>query len=108
MTDLDAIDAAIRIFDPSVDTGAFANRQYPPLHAVFRGEMMRIVLEALRTGEKPVTSRRIAATVMDGPGLNKDDPKIAAMIRKRTIACMNKLKARGPARDVRIEGEFKG
>ena len=75
VTDLDAIDAAIRIFDPTADTGAIPSRQYPPLHAAFRGEMMRFVLGALRVATAPVTSREIADAVMDGRGPNKADPK---------------------------------
>ena len=41
VTDLDAIDAAIRIFDPEADIGAIKAKAYPPRHAAFRGEMMR-------------------------------------------------------------------
>lgn len=108
VTDLDAIDAAIRIFDPNADVGAIPARQYPPLHAAFRGEMMRFVLGALRVATAPVTSREIADTVMDGRGLNKEDPKVAQMIRKRVIACMWKLKQRGDVREVPMDGELKG
>jgi hypothetical protein len=34
---LDAIDAAIRIFDPQADVGSIRPKQYPPRHAAFRG-----------------------------------------------------------------------
>src|SRR5579872_4834857 len=70
VTNLDAIDAAIRIFDPSADVAAIAPKQYPPRHAAFRGEMMRFVMGALRIAEKPVTTRDIALQVMKGRGLN--------------------------------------
>jgi hypothetical protein len=44
VTDLDSIDAAIRLFDPQADIQAIKPRQYPPRHAAFRGEMMRHVM----------------------------------------------------------------
>ena len=72
---LDAVDSAIRIFDPMADVGEIGNRQYPPLHAAFRGEMMRFVLGALRVTDGQLTSREIADHVMVGRGLDKDDPR---------------------------------
>ncbi|MHC2000896.1 hypothetical protein ACYQR9_10665 [Methylobacterium sp. CM6241] len=108
VTSLDAIDSAIRIFDPTADVGEIRNRQYPPLHAAFRGEMMRFVLGALRVADGPLTSREIADHVMVGRGLDKDDPKVAQMIRKRVGACLWKSKQAGNVREVRIEGDLKG
>ncbi|NEU12821.1 hypothetical protein G3T14_11830 [Methylobacterium sp. BTF04] len=108
VTDLDAIDAAIRIFDSDADTGAIPNRQYPPRHAAFRGEMMRHVMGALRLAEGPVTSRDIARTVMTARGLNPDDPTMLQMIRKRVGACLWKLKQGEHAREAPLEGELKG
>ena len=106
---LDAIDAAIRIFDPTADVGAIAPKQYPPRHAAFRGEMMRFVMGALRLAEKPVTSRDIALQVMKGRGLNPDDAELLVTIRKRVGACiMWKLKQGGVVREVAIAGELKG
>jgi hypothetical protein len=60
VADLDAIDAAIRIFDPEADIGAIKAKAYPPRHAAFRGEMMRHVMGCLRMASEPVTSRDIA------------------------------------------------
>lgn len=108
VTDLDAIDAAIRIFDPNADTGAIPNRQYPPRHAAFRGEMMRHVMGALRLAEGPVTSRDIARTVMVARGLDPEDPTMLQMIRKRVGACLWKMKQSGNAAEVPIRGEMKG
>lgn len=105
---LDAIDAAIRIFDPTADVAAIAPKQYPPRHAAFRGEMMRFVMGALRVAEKPVTTRDIALQVMKGRGLNPDDAELSVTIRKRVGACMYQLKTKGIAREVPIAGELKG
>ena len=69
VTDLDAIDAAIRIFDPEADIGAIKAKAYPPRHAAFRGEMMRHVMGCLRMASRPLTSRDIATVVMKAPTL---------------------------------------
>ena len=46
VTELDAIDQAIRIFDPNADIGKIKTHHYPQRHAAFRGEMMRFVLDS--------------------------------------------------------------
>jgi hypothetical protein len=108
VTDLDAIDAAIRIFDPEADIGAIKAKAYPPRHAALRGEMMRHVMGCLRTASEPVTSRDIATVVMKARGLNPDDAELTMTIRKRVGACVWKLKQAGYAREVPIAGELKG
>jgi hypothetical protein len=52
VTELDTIDAAIRLFDPNADLGSIKQRLYPPRHQAFRGEMMRHVMGALRIADK--------------------------------------------------------
>ena len=108
VTELDTIDAAIRLFDPTADLGSIKQRLYPPRHQAFRGEMMRHVMGALRLAQGPVTSRDIAITVMKGRGLNPEDKEVANTIRKRVGACMWKLKTQGVAREVAIIGDLKG
>jgi hypothetical protein len=105
---LDAIDAAIRIFDPTADIGAIAPQSYPPRHQAFRGEMSRFVLGTLRTAIGPITTRDVAIQVMKGRGLNPDDADLLLTIRKRVGACMWKYKQQGMVREVPIEGELKG
>src|ERR1700735_251070 len=108
ITDLDAIDVAIRIFDPEADICEIKAKAYPPRHAAFRGEMMRHVMGYLRTASEPVTSRDIATVVMKARGLNSDDAELTMTIRKRVGACVWKLKQAGYAREVPIAGELKG
>src|ERR1700733_4317815 len=108
VTELDTIDAAIRLFDPNADLGSIKQRLYPPRHQAFRGEMMRHVMGALRIATEPVTSRDIALAVMKGRSLNPDDLELFATIRKRVGACLWKLKQNGLAREVPMVGDLKG
>jgi hypothetical protein len=106
--DLDAIDAAIRLFDPEADITAIRSRQYPPRHAAFRGEMMRHVMGCLRLAEgKPVTTRDIATVVMKARGLNPEDAELLVTIRKRVGACMWKLKQAGAVKEKAGVGDLK-
>ena len=107
VVELDTIDAAIRLFDPTADLDSIKRRLYPPRHEAFRGEMMRHVMGALRLAEQPLSRQDIAAVVMKGRGLNPDDLQVSTIIRERVGACLWKLKARGLARDVKIAGQLK-
>ena len=104
VADPDHIDATIRIFDPDADIGPA--KRYQAAHGAFRGEMARHVMEALRTARKPTTSLEIARGVMEGRGL-QPDAKTTVLIRKRIVACLGKLKAKG-MREVPLPGEYKG
>jgi hypothetical protein len=108
VTELDTIDAAIRLFDPKADLGSIKQRLYPPRHQAFRGEMMRHVMGALRIATEPVTSLDITLAVMKGRGLNPDDLEFVRTIRKRVAACMWRLKKNGAVREVPGAGDLKG
>ena len=108
VTELDAIDSAIRIFDPEADISAIRPTCYPPRHAAFRGEMMRFVMGALRLADgKPITTREIALDVMKGRGLSVEDAEMVQTIRKRVGACVYKLARDGHVRKVPSDGELK-
>ncbi len=107
VTDLDSIDAAIRLFDPDADIVAIKPRQYPPRHAAFRGEMMRHVMGCLRLAKKPITTREIAMVVMKARGLNPEDAELLVTIRKRVGACIWKLKQAGTVKEVAGVGDLK-
>lgn len=106
VADLDYIDGAIRVIDPSHEITHRAKR-VPPRMGSFKGEMSRFVLGHLRQATEPATSLEIAYAVMDGRGLNKDDQRAVITIRKRVGACLYKLKRKGLVREIPTEGEYK-
>ena len=106
--DLDAIDSAIRIFDPNADIASIKTHHYPRKHAAFRGEMMRFVMDALRTAKgRPITTKEIALNVAKGRGLREDDHDLLNTLRKRVGACIFKLKRDGALREVEGTGDLK-
>ena len=108
IAELDHIDAAIRIFNPSVDIGSIRAKPVPPRHAAFKGEVTRVVLDALRDAEKPLTSRDIATLLMKGRGLDPDDRDLSVIMVKRVCACLRVQRKRGLIRTSPVAGSLQG
>jgi hypothetical protein len=93
--DLDNLDAAIRIFSPDIDLEEIRPKPFPPRHAAFKGEIMRVVMGALRTARKPLTCPEITMQVMAERGLNTADPRLLRLVGKRVGACLRHHRSRG-------------
>jgi hypothetical protein len=97
--DLDNIDAALRIFAPDIDLEDIRPKPMPPRNAVFRGEIARIILRALREAKQPKTSRDLAVEMMAARGLNCGDVRLVHIMTKRFGACLRDYRARGLVTD---------
>lgn len=95
--DLDHVDAAIHIFDPSIELEEIKARPVPPKHHAFRGEVSRIVLTALRNAKRPLTTADVAQRVMAERGLDTGNVRLLKTIAKRTGACLRHWEKRGAA-----------
>ena len=96
--DLDNLDAAIHLFDPTIELQEIKARPVPPRHQAFRGEVSRIVLAALRNARTPLTAQDIARHVMAERGLNSADAKLMRLIGKRVGACLRHHRSKGVVR----------
>jgi hypothetical protein len=85
------IDAAIRIFDPNVDLGDIKPRLPPRFHA-FKGELSRIILNALRESGKPLPVSDLTLMVAAGRAINPDDKPFMRTLSRRVGACLRKLR----------------
>lgn len=94
--DLQHIDAAIRLFKPDADLEAIEPKPWPPVHQAFRGEISRIVLDALRTAEVPMTTMALTHAVMRQRNLDPTDTKLARTMSKRVGACLRGLRRNTP------------
>lgn len=108
IAELDHIDAAIRIFNPSIDIAAIRSKPVPPRHAAFKGEVTRIVLRSLRHAATPLTSRDIALRLMTERGLNPDDRELSVIMVKRICACLRVQKRKGLVRNAESLGNLQG
>jgi hypothetical protein len=92
---LDHIDAAIHIFDPTIELLEIKARPVPPKHQAFKGEVTRIVLATLRNAKRPLTTAEIAQRVMAERGLNTANERLLRTIQKRTGACLRHWEHKG-------------
>jgi hypothetical protein len=96
--DLDHIDASLRIFDPDIDLTDIRPKLIPAAHRAFRGEVTRIILDALRTAPGPLTTHDLAIEVLKQRGLNPDDPRLLRMMVRRVGASLNAQREKGLAK----------
>lgn len=82
-TDLEHLDATIRLFAPDFVQESILPRLFtPPKSWSKRGEMSRAVLSILRVAKGPLSTREIAAMIVDQRGLQNDDGILGIMTRR--------------------------
>jgi hypothetical protein len=99
--DLDHVDAAIRIFDPSYDVESIRQKIPSAAHRAIRGDMTRATLDALRDAPGPMTTKELARHVMAERGLNTADTALLQLFTRRTGALLRWQKKRGILRSVK-------
>ncbi len=81
------IDAAIRVFDPTADISDIQPK-LPPRFQAFKGEVSRLVLNALRKSPKPLPVSDLTLIVAAGRGINPDDKPFMRVLSRRVGACL--------------------
>lgn len=95
VTDLDHVEASIRIFAPDIDLGEHGPRPVPPPHAAFKGEVSRILLETLRKTPAPMSTQDLTRVLMRERGLPYDDLKARRTILRRVSSSLISWRSRG-------------
>lgn len=106
VADLEAIDGALRVFDPDMRLPVIRNKRVPIAHPSHHHDTQRVALDMLRKTTGPVTSRAIAYAVMGARGLDVKDKSLEKMMVARVAACMRRLHARGLVRSRLMAGRF--
>ncbi|ALR19185.1 hypothetical protein ATN00_01555 [Sphingobium baderi] len=82
-TDLEHLDATLRLFAPDfVQESVLPKVFVPPKSWSKRGEMSRAVLSILRVAKGPLSTREIAAMIVDQRGLENDAGILNIMTRR--------------------------
>lgn len=102
---LDHLDATLRLFTEDAPRRLPAKPQ--TAHRARRGELQRFVLAALRGAPGPLTSKAITEAWTEARGLSADHETFV-LLRKRTGACLTKLRAAGVVEKTAGEGEYAG
>jgi len=92
VSDLDRVEATLRIFKPDIDLSELVTRPVPPPYAAFKGEISRILLGALRATKSPLSTRHLAEVVMKERGMPLGDLKLHRTIQQRVGASLNNWK----------------
>lgn len=78
-----------------MDLAEIKPKPLPPRHHAFKGEVSRIILEALRQSTKPLTSADLTLHLMEARGLNTADKRHQQVMVKRADAALKHHGARG-------------
>ena len=101
-TDLETLDRALRLFDPTIALAAIpALQSRPKPDWALRGEVVRIVFAVLREAGRPLPTREIVAAVNRERGLGEE---ITVLHVKRVRKCLDRQKSRGALEVVSIDG----
>jgi hypothetical protein len=85
------IDATIRTFDPNAEIEDIKPK-LPPRFQAFKGEVSRLVLDALRKSGTPLPVCDLTLTVAAGRGINPDDKPFMRVLSRRVGACLRNLR----------------
>jgi len=99
------VDASIRLFDPSVDLEDIKPK-LPPRFQAFKGEVARLILNALREAGKPLPVSDLTLIVAAGRGINPDDKPFMRVLARRVGACLRNLRKRGLVKMTRPAGSL--
>ena len=104
--DLDHLNAAIKLFDPSFDLRtikATAHREANPWFK--KGESARCVLDALRVAERPLTSRQVGEAILKERGVNSSEIEDWPLFQKTILGALRRLEKKAM---VQVAGMVRG
>jgi hypothetical protein len=95
LSDLNALDCAIRLFDPDIELPEVIMKPLPPRDGAGRGQMSTTVLAVLRTASEPMQTEALGDEVMRRRGLSLADRPLARMMLGRVHSCLRAQRKRG-------------
>lgn len=99
------IDATIRAFDPDADIDDIKPK-LPPRFQAFKGEVSRLILDALRKSGKPTPVSDLTLVVAAGRGIDPDDKPFMRVLCRRVGACLRNLRKKNLVRMTRPPGSL--
>ena len=94
--DIDALDRALRLFDPGIDLDTIpALQSRPKPDWALRGEVVRIVFSILKEAPEPLSTQALTAEVMARRGYAGE---VTRLHLKRVRKCLDRQKVNGRLR----------
>ncbi|HVJ52203.1 MAG TPA: hypothetical protein VM689_07065 [Aliidongia sp.] len=95
ISDLDAIDRAIRIFDPEMDVVSIPAKWPKAIDPVrLGGDIVHSVLDIMRSAGVPVSVNEIAKLLLIDRYMSTNDERVAKAARKRVYSALRQYMAR--------------
>ena len=95
LSDLNAIDSALRIFDPDIELAEITMKPLPPRNGAARGQMTLLALNILREAGEPLLTEEINRRLMTARGLSVSDKPLTHMMLERLHSCLRNHRKRG-------------
>jgi hypothetical protein len=107
LADLETIDDALAVFDPTIACEQIKPRALrPPSDWANYGEMTRIVLNILRGSSEPLTTRDIALQMLVERAMSKDDQRLLNRMTKRVGVALRRQRDNEIVRSCQGPGMF--
>lgn len=103
LSDLNALDCAIRLFDPDIDLPEVVMKPLPPRNGAARGQMTMLALTILREATEPMRTEDINDLLMTRRGLSVADKPLRRMMLARLHSCLRNHRKLGRVRSVKCE-----
>jgi hypothetical protein len=94
LSDLNALDCAIRLFDPDIELPEVIMKPLPPRDGAGRGQMSTTVLAILRMASQPMQTEAIRDEVMRRRGLSVADRPLSRMMLAPVHSCLRAQRKR--------------
>ncbi|WP_340116401.1 hypothetical protein [Pelagibius sp. 7325] len=108
VADLEALDATLLQFDPSLELETIKPKAFrPPSDWAHRGEMSRLVLSILRQAAEPMTTRDIAVEMLVTRALDRNDQKLLRLMTKRVGVALRGQQGNGLVEAESGPGQYK-
>jgi hypothetical protein len=107
LADLEAIDSALGVFDPSIVAETIKPKAIrPPSDWASYGQTSRIALNILRSSSEPLTTRDVALQMLVERALNKDDQRLLRLMTKRVGVALRHQRDQNIVRSSQGPGMF--
>ena len=92
---VDALDATVRLFSPTLKITSVRVRPTPRRMGVQPGDTTKLVFELLRQAGHPLTHRELLDRIMEARGMNDADQPMREAMRNRTGSSLRGMRKRG-------------
>ena len=106
VSEMDALDGAIHIFDPDIKLDRIRPKAAPIRHAAHGGENMAPIFAALREASEPMSTLALTLHTMAARGLDTSDTKLVRIMRKRVGATLRHFQRKRLVRGKKGKDQF--